>query len=67
MVEYLRGKSLSSEAQAVMDAGKRLWQAYFRERDTHTVREEYKLGRSDVGWYQVRNALKSRKDRKSVV
>ena len=62
MVEYLSDKKLSSEAQAVMDAGKRLWQAYFRERDTHTVREEYKLGRSDVGWYQIRNALRSRNE-----
>jgi len=25
-----------------------------------TVRDELKLNRSDVGWYQVRNALKAR-------
>ena len=48
MVEYLSDKKLSSEAQAVMDAGKRLWQAYFSQVDTHTVREELKLNRSDV-------------------
>ena len=25
-----------------------------------TVRDQYKLNRPDVGWYQVRNALKAR-------
>ena len=25
-----------------------------------TVRDEYKLNRPDVGWHQVRNALKAR-------
>jgi hypothetical protein len=28
--------------------------------DIRTVRDQYKLNRSDVGWYQVRNALKAR-------
>ena len=28
--------------------------------DERSVREKYKLGRQDVGWYQVRNALKER-------
>ncbi len=62
MVEYLSDTKLSPEAQVVMDEGRRLWQAYFSQRDTHTVREEYKLNRSDVGWYQIRNALKSRNE-----
>jgi len=26
------------------------------------VREEFKLNRADVGWYQIRNALKKRNE-----
>ena len=60
MVLYLADKTLSGEAQAVLDAGRVLWQAYFADTDVRTVRDEYKLNRPDVGWYQVRNALKAR-------
>jgi hypothetical protein len=51
---------LSPEAQAVMNAGRALWQAYFAETAPHHVRDELKLNRADVGWYQIRNALKQR-------
>lgn len=60
MVQYLKGKKLSSEAQAVLNEGKKLWQTYFEETDVYTIREQYKLNRPDVGWYQIRNALKLR-------
>lgn len=60
MVQYLADKTLSHEAQAVLDAGRALWKAYFAHTDVRTVRDEYKLNRPDVGWYQVRNALKAR-------
>ena len=60
MVQYLADKELSSEAQAVMQEGKKLWRAYFAHTDVHTVREELKLNRADVGWYQVRKALQAR-------
>ncbi|MDD3017875.1 MAG: hypothetical protein PHE74_05760 [Comamonas sp.] len=60
MVQYLADKPLSAEAQAVLDAGRTLWQAYFAYTDARTVRDEYKLNRPDVGWYQIRNALKAR-------
>lgn len=62
MVEYLSDKLLSPEAIAVMDAGRELWKSYFSQVDTHTVREEYRLNRADVGWYQVRNSLKRRNE-----
>ena len=52
--------AISPEAQAVLDAGRILWQAYFAHTDTRSVREELKLNRPDVGWYQIRNALKAR-------
>ena len=60
MVQYLADKTLSVEALVVLDAGRTLWQAYFAHTDVRTVRDEFKLNRPDVGWYQVRNALKAR-------
>jgi len=63
MVQYLADKTLSAEAVAVLDAGRKLWQSYFAYTDARTVRDEYKLNRPDVGWYQVRNALKARNAR----
>ena len=41
-------------------AGQVLWQAYFAHIDVRNVRDEFKLNRPDVGWYQIRNALKAR-------
>jgi len=68
MVKYLAslpsfggtGEGLSSEAQNVLTEGKKLWQAYFAHTDVHTVRDELKLNRADVGWYQIRKALQAR-------
>lgn len=62
MVKYIKGKEFSAEAKAVLEAGKKLWQEYFKHTDTHTVRDELKLNRADVGWYQIRNALKKRNE-----
>ena len=39
-----------------------MWQAYFQHTDVRTVRDELKLNRPDVGWYQIRNALKKRNE-----
>jgi hypothetical protein len=60
MVQYLQGKALSQEASAVLNAGKTLWQAYFMHTDVRGVRDELKLNRPDVGWYQIRKALQAR-------
>ncbi|MCX6230759.1 MAG: hypothetical protein NTZ33_04375 [Bacteroidetes bacterium] len=60
MVNYLADKILSDEATAVLNAGKVLWQAYFQHTDVRTVRDELKLNRPDVGWYQIRKALQAR-------
>ena len=60
MVQYLRDKKLSSEAKAVLDEGRKLWKAYFAHTDVRAVRDELKLNRPDVGWYQVRKALEAR-------
>lgn len=60
MVEYLKDKQLSHEACAVLNAGRNLWREYFKKTPPHNVRDELKLNRPDVGWYQIRNALKKR-------
>lgn len=62
MVRYMEGKIFSPEAQAVLDEGKKIWQAYFKQSFNHKIREEFKLNRSDVGWYQIRMALKAQND-----
>jgi len=61
MANYLKGKKQSPEAKAVLNAGKVLWSAYFAKKDKlkTSTKDDYKLNRLDVGWYQIRNALKS--------
>ena len=60
MSQYLQDKFLSTEATAVLNEGKKLWKSYFAYKDNHSIRSEFKLNRSDVGWYQIRNTLKAR-------
>ncbi len=60
MVKYLADKELSDEAKLVLEEGKKIWQAYFKYTDTRTVRDELKLNRPDVGWYQIRKAIQER-------
>ena len=62
MVQYMRDKKFSTEAQACLEEWKKLWKAYFAHTDNHTVRDELKLNRADVGRYQIRNALKKRNE-----
>ena len=59
LVKYMKGKSYSKEALAVLKAGKAVWQAYFSSSFPHSIREKFKLGRADVGYYQIRQALKA--------
>jgi hypothetical protein len=59
MVNYLQGRRLSAEAQSVLDAGRALWRAYHANQMPRKIREELKLNRPDVGWYQIRKALEA--------
>jgi hypothetical protein len=43
-----------------MPAGRQLWRAYFEHTDPRSIRDQFKLNRPDVGWYQIRNALAER-------
>lgn len=60
MVQYMADKTFSDEAKNVLAEGKKLWQAYFAHTDVRSVRDELKLNRADVGWYQVRKAMQAR-------
>lgn len=62
MIQYMEDKMFSDEAQAVLDEGRKIWKAYFSVTDEYSIREKYKLDRPDVGWYQIRNAIKARNE-----
>lgn len=58
MSDYLAGKKLSKEAQAVYEAGLALWKTFYTADIERKIRDKYKLQNADAGWYQIRNALK---------
>ncbi len=60
MSKHIKQLTFSKEAQAVIKAGKAIWRAYFAHTDPKTVRDELRLNRTDVGWYQVRTAIGKR-------
>ncbi|MDB5233504.1 MAG: hypothetical protein JWR44_497 [Hymenobacter sp.] len=60
MVQYMADKAFSGQARAVLAAGQQLWRAYFAHDNARSVRDDLKLNRPDVGWYQVRKALEAR-------
>ena len=51
----------SSEASAVLAAGREIWRTYFDRFSSfdYAIREKFRLNRPDVGWYQIRQALKA--------
>ena len=60
MAQHISKILLSDLSKEVMSEGCILWRKYFSQIDVRSIRDEYKLNRPDVGWYQIRNALKSR-------
>lgn len=60
MVNYLSKKKLSTEVTQVLNTGKDIWKSYFEHTDSRSIRDEFKLNRADVGWYQIRNAIQAR-------
>ncbi|WP_072379251.1 hypothetical protein [Novosphingobium sp. NDB2Meth1] len=59
MVRYIAGMDFSPEAQAVLDEGRKLWTRFHATQFPNKIRQEYKLGRADAGWYQIRRALEA--------
>jgi hypothetical protein len=59
MVRHLAGLSLSPEARAVLDEGRKLWALFHAVQFPRKIRDELKLNRPDAGWYQIRKALEA--------
>lgn len=59
MARYMTGMTFSPEAKAVLDEGRKLFQRFHATSFPNKIRQEYKLGRADAGWYQVRRALEA--------
>jgi hypothetical protein len=62
MVRYMAGMTLSPEAQAVMNEGRKLFQYFHATSFPNKIGQEYQLNRADAGWYQVRRALEAFSD-----
>ena len=59
MVRYIKGMAFSSDAQDVLDEARKLWARFHAIKFPRKIRKDCKLGRPDVGWYQIRRALKT--------
>jgi len=59
MALYMRDMTFSAEARTVLDEGRKLWARFHATDFPRKIREEFKLGRADAGWYQIRRALQA--------
>lgn len=59
MTTYMAKLKFSAEASAVMTEGRKLFRHYHQRKFGRTIVDEFKLGRPDVGWWQIRRALKA--------
>ena len=57
MFDYLKRKKISIEAKAVISEGLKVWRHYFSISCNKKTKNELKLNRPDIGWYQVRKAI----------
>jgi hypothetical protein len=62
MVRHMAGMTFSPEARSVLDEGRKLWTRFHATSFPRKIRDEYKLGRPDAGWYQIRRALEAYSD-----
>lgn len=59
MSKYITKFNLSNTAKNVMEEGRKIWQRYHSTQFSKKIRDELKLNRPDVGWYQIRKALEA--------
>lgn len=62
LYRHMANKVFSLEARAVLDEGRNLWKRFHAISFPRKIREEFKLGRPDAGWYQIRRALEAYSD-----
>ena len=56
LARWLDGRKLSAEAEAVLEAGKAVYQFYFANLNKLDT-PKYKISTWDAGWWQIRSAL----------
>lgn len=66
MAAYVSKLKFSREAKVVMDEGRKLWSLYHATKYEKRIRDEFKLNRPDVGWYQIRKALEANSENEAV-
>lgn len=59
MVRHMAGMTFGTEAQAVLDEGRTIWTRFHATDFPRKIRDEFKLGRANAGWYQVRRSLRA--------
>lgn len=59
MTTYLAKMKFSAEAKDLLEEGRKLFRHYHEQKFGRTITDEFKLGRPDVGWWQIRRALKA--------
>lgn len=62
MSQYISKIKLSPEAKKVLDEGKKIWKAFHATQFERRIRDEFKLNRPDVGWYQIRRSIEANSD-----
>ena len=66
MSSRLAKVKLSDEAKSVLKEGRILWRKYHATAFEKKIRDEFKLNRPDVGWYQIRKALEANNENEPV-
>ena len=56
VANWLKGKALSPETQALLDAGRKVYQVFYKEWNNLNL-NKFKISYWDAGYYQIRNAL----------
>lgn len=66
MATYIEKLRFSKDAKQVLEEGRKLWRKYHATKFEKRIRDEFKLNRPDVGWYQIRRALEANSDNEAV-
>jgi len=60
VTKWLSDKELSEESQNVLEAGRCIYELYYKEYN-NLNKKKFKLDYWDVGWYQIRKSLEDKK------
>ncbi|WP_454884017.1 hypothetical protein [Sphingomonas oryzagri] len=59
LTAYMQGKSFSAESSNVLEEARKLWIRFHAIQFPRKIRDEFRLGRPDAGWFQIRRALEA--------